>query len=73
MADLPHYQNRRIAMFDEIISELANMKPMLLKAKNATIDYYSTNPESPDVVFPTELILELLGDIRSYLKLDSQQ
>jgi hypothetical protein len=66
--NIQQWQNKRVASFDELIKEMDNLKYHLMKAKNNTIDYYQTNPNSQDVVYPTDAINEYIVNIRGYLR-----
>ncbi len=61
------FQKKRINAFDSITTELNNIYKLVSNAKNETIEYYKTNPESYIVVKPTDLIQDYLKDIKKLL------
>ena len=63
------FQEKRIAVFQEIEKRLNSLYPLIDKAKDETIAYYQDKPESYSVVYATDLILDYLKDID---KLDPQ-
>jgi|TARA_X000001316_G_C914355_1_gene28985 hypothetical protein len=62
-----NFQNERISAFDEIESNLENIKKLLRKGKIETIKYYRENPESFSVVVATDLIKDYFKDIETLL------
>jgi hypothetical protein len=62
------FQQERIKVFDQIESELNSLSPLLSNAKNSTIDFYSANPGSSEIIISTDLILEYIQDIKKLLK-----
>jgi hypothetical protein len=68
MSDVGKFQQMRVEAFDEIESKLNNLLPVLSNAKNKTIDYYNDNPSSYSIVFPTDLIKELITQIEEIIK-----
>ena len=65
--DLIEFQKERIMAFDNIRKEMNNIYTMLSNAKNKTIDYYRKNPLSYAVVYPTDLVLDYINDIKNIL------
>ena len=57
------FQEKRIAVFQEIEKRLNSLYPLIDKAKDETIAYYQDKPESYSVVYATDLILDYLKDI----------
>jgi len=62
------FQQERISAFETIENELNSLFPLLSNAKNETVDFYSANPGSYEVVASTDLILEYIKDIKTLLK-----
>jgi hypothetical protein len=62
------FQQERIKAFDQIENELNSLSPLLSNAKNNTIDFYSANPGSNEIIISTDLILEYIQDIKKLLK-----
>ena len=62
------FQEKRIAVFQEIEKHLNVLYPQIDKAKDETIAYYQDKPESYSVVYATDLILDYLKDIDKLLK-----
>ena len=62
------FQEKRIAVFQEIEKRLNSLYPLIDKAKDETITYYQDKPESYSVVYATDLILDYLKDIDKLLK-----
>lgn len=62
------FQQERINAFETIENELNSLFPLLSNAKNDTVDFYSSNPGSYEVVAATDLILEYIKDIKILLK-----
>lgn len=71
-ASLSDFQNKRIAEFDDISNRMNNIYPALSNAKNKTSAFYSSNPESNKILYPTNLIQDYLGDIELILKQENQ-
>lgn len=67
-APLSSWHKKRISAFDDISSEMNNMYKELNNAKNKTIEYYNQNPNSQEVVYPTDLINDYFNDIHLILK-----
>ena len=65
--DFNDFQQDRISSFNEIEKEINDIYKMLSNAKNETSDFYSDNPSSTDVIYPTDLILDYLKDIKDIL------
>ena len=65
--DFNDFQQERISSFNEIEKEINDIYKMLSNAKNETSDFYSDNPSSTDVIYPTDLILDYLKDIKDIL------
>ena len=61
------FQKKRIDAFNSITTELNDIYKLISNAKNKTIEYYKTNPESYNVVIPTDLIQDYLKDIKKLL------
>lgn len=61
------FQQERIAIFDKIEDELNSLSPMISNAKNDTIEYYNENKGSYAVIKSTDLILDLIKDIKQLL------
>lgn len=62
------FQQERIAIFDKIEDELNSLSPMVSNAKNDTIEYYNENKGSYAIIRSTDLILDLIKDIKQLLK-----
>ena len=62
------FQEKRIAVFQEIEKRLNSLYPLIDKAKDETIAYYQDKPESYSLVYATDLILDYLKDIDKLLK-----
>ena len=62
------FQEKRIAVFQEIEKRLNSLYPLIDKAKDETIAYYQDKRESYSVVYATDLILDYLKDIDKLLK-----
>ena len=58
------FQQERIKAFDDVELRLNNIYKLLSQAKNETINYYNDNPESFNVVYSTDLMLDYLDDIQ---------
>ena len=61
------FQQGRIAAFDLIEQELNDIYKMLSNAKNETVQYYTNNSSSYNVIKPTDLILDYIKDIKTLL------
>ncbi len=61
------FQKKRMNAFDSITTQLNDIYKLISNAKNETIEYYKTNPESYTVVKPTDLIQDYLKDIKKLL------
>jgi len=61
------FQKERIASFDVIEQEMNNIYKMLSNAKNETVQYYTDNSSSYNVLKPTDLILDYIKDIKNLL------
>ena len=62
-----NFQKKRIDAFDSITTQLNDIYKLISNAKNQTIEYYKTNPESFTVVKPTDLVQDYLKDIKKLL------
>ena len=62
------FQQKRINMFSEVEEKLNSLSPLLSNAKNETAQYYNENPGSYAIVYSTDMVNELLGDITELLK-----
>ena len=67
-AEFSTIQQERINAFEKIEDELNLLFPLISKAKNQTIMFYSENPGSEDIVISTDLILDSIEDIKTLLK-----
>ena len=63
-----NFQQKRIAVFDEVENKINNILPMLSNAKNETAEFYNENPGSYAIVVPTDYILEILDEVELKLK-----
>tara|TARA_R110002012_G_scaffold256983_1_gene437179 strand:- start:38 stop:907 length:870 start_codon:yes stop_codon:yes gene_type:complete len=63
-----NFQQKRIAVFDEVEDKINNILPMLSNAKNETAEFYNENPGSYAIVVPTDYILEILDEVELKLK-----
>jgi hypothetical protein len=61
------FHQERIDAFEKIENELNDIYKMLSNAKNKTAEYYSQNPGSYSVVYPTDLVLDYIKDIKDIL------
>jgi len=61
------FQSKRIEAFDTIEKEMNDIYKILSNSKNETVEFYNENPGSYDVVFPTDLILDYINDIKILL------
>jgi hypothetical protein len=62
------FQQERIDAFKTVEDELNSLSPLISNAKNQTIEFYSENPGSSEVIISTDLILEYIQDIKKLLK-----
>jgi hypothetical protein len=58
------FQQERIKAFDDVEVRLNNIYKLLSQAKKETLDYYNDNPDSYNVVYSTDLMLDYLDDIQ---------
>jgi hypothetical protein len=61
------FQKKRVDAFDSITAQLNDIYKLISNAKNQTIEYYKTNPQSYTVVKPTDLVQDYLKDIKKLL------
>jgi hypothetical protein len=61
------FHQERIDAFEKIENELNDIYKMLSNAKNKTAEYYNQNPGSYSVVYPTDLVLDYIKDIKDIL------
>lgn len=61
------FHQERIDAFEKIENELNDIYKMLSNAKNKTVEYYNSNPGSYSVVYPTDLVLDYIKDIKDIL------
>lgn len=61
------FHQERIDAFNKIENELNDIYKMLSNAKNKTAEYYNSNPGSYSVVYPTDLVLDYIKDIKDIL------
>ena len=61
------FHQERIEAFDKIENELNDIYKMLSNAKNKTAEYYNSNPGSYGIVYPTDLVLDYIKDIKNIL------
>ena len=61
------FHQERIDAFEKIENELNDIYKMLSNAKNKTAEYYNQNPGSYTVVYPTDLVLDYIKDIKDIL------
>jgi len=66
--DAEKFQQSRIEAFDDIEKRINELLPILSNAKNQTIEYYNDNPTSFGIVFPTDLVQELITQIEKIIK-----
>jgi hypothetical protein len=67
-SDVKAFQQDRIDSFDEIENKINGLLPFLSNAKNQTIEYYNDNPTSFSIVFPTDMVRELITQIEEIIK-----
>jgi len=70
MTKVKEFHNLRESAFDKIEEKLSNLNVILSNAKNETVEYYQTNPQSYEVVYPTDLIMDYINDIEELLNID---
>lgn len=58
----------RLRAFDNIEDQLNQLVPLLQQAKNKTIDYYRSKPDSYSVLYGTDLAQDYLNDILELFK-----
>lgn len=58
----------RLRAFDNIEDQLNQLVPLLQQAKNKTIDYYRSKPDSYSVLYGTDLAQDYLNDIIELFK-----
>ncbi len=68
LTEYSDFQQKRISTFDEVEEKLNSLSPLLSNAKNETAKYYNENPGSYAIVYSTDMVSELLGDITDLLK-----
>jgi hypothetical protein len=61
------FHQERINAFEKIENELNDIYKMLSNVKNKTAEYYNQNPGSYSVVYPTDLVLDYIKDIKDIL------
>ena len=66
--DVQKFQQSRIEAFDDIERMINELLPILSNAKNQTVDYYNDHPSSYEIVFPTDLVKELISEIETIIK-----
>lgn len=62
------FHRERIGAFKQIQSELNDVLTSLSNYENQTVEYYKSNPSSFDVLFPTDIVLDYIKDIKKLLK-----
>ena len=67
-SEIDKFQQERINAFKTVEDELNSLSPLISNAKNQTIEFYSENPGSNEVIISTDLILEYIQDIKKLLK-----
>ncbi len=68
LTEYSDFQQKRISTFDEVEEKINSLSPLLSNAKNETAKYYNENPGSYAIVYSTDMVSELLGDITDLLK-----
>ena len=68
LTEYSDFQQKRINVFDEVEERLNSLGPLLSNAKNATAEYYNENPGAYTIIYSTDMINELLDDIKELLK-----
>jgi len=61
------FHQERTNAFEKIENELNDIYKILSNAKNKTAEYYNQNPGSYSVVYPTDLVLDYIKDIKDIL------
>jgi len=61
------FQKKRLASLDEIEKLMNEISPLISNAKNETIELYSGNAGSYDIVKPIETVKSYLTDIKKLL------
>lgn len=67
-SDAEGFQQKRIAVFDELDGRLIDIKKKLKQAQLATDRHYRENPEDWGIVYGTDLISEYFNDIEKLLE-----
>lgn len=62
------FHQERMSGFDRVGDLLGQINPLLNDAKRETEEFYKKNPESYDVVYGTDLVVDYLNDILDILK-----
>ena len=62
------FHQERMSGFDRVGDLLGQINPLLNDAKRETEEFYKENPESYDVVYGTDLVVDYLNDILDILK-----
>ena len=68
LTEYSDFQQKRINVFNEVEEKLNSLGPLLSNAKNATAEYYNENPGAYTIIYSTDMINELLDDIKELLK-----
>ena len=68
LTEYSDFQQKRINMFNDVEEKVNSLSPLLSNAKNETAEYYNENPGSYAIVYSTDMVNELLGDITELLK-----
>lgn len=66
-ADPKEFQQKRIDTFNKIENLLNELYPYISDAKNKTVEYYKTNPTTFDILYPTDIMEELINEIKTLL------
>jgi hypothetical protein len=61
------FQQKRIEAFDGLEEALIATLKNVRQGKVDTINYYKSNPDSNDVIYPTDLIASYIEDINTIL------
>lgn len=67
MKDIEVFHTERTEAFSDLFLMLQQIKESLVEAEQYTIDFYKENPDSYAVVFPTDGIKDLLGEVKEKL------
>lgn len=67
MKDIEAFHTERIEAFSDLFLMLQQIKENLIEAEQYTIDFYKENPDSYAIVFPTDSIKDLLGEVKERL------